>query len=388
MSLLSQEEVKTLARHDEQAGPCVSIFMPTHRLGPETRQDPIRLKNLVATAEERLISGGLRAPKARALLEPAHTLIDDNDFWQQQRAGLALFLGPDLFRPFRLPFQLEERLVVGHRFHLKPLLPLLGFEDQFYVLAVSQNEVRLFAGTRDSMEPVDLGDVATSLAEALRFDQPEKQQQFHTGTTGSATGAGQRTAMFHGQGVGTDEAQENLLRFFQQLEQGVTARLRNSQAPLILAGVEYLFPIYQAANSYRHLLTRGITGNPEAMSATELHKRAWPLVEASFKQAQRKAANRYELLAGTNQVSNALTKIVPAAHYGQIETLFIAQGERQWGHFDPDSNTLHLHLEATSTSDDVVDLAAVQTFLQGGVVYVVAPDEVPGGPPLAAIFRY
>src|SRR5690606_15766891 len=113
MSLLSQEEVKTLARH-EQAGPCVSIFMPTHRLGPETRQDPIRLKNLVATAEERLISGGLRAPKARALLEPAHTLIDDNDFWQQQRAGLALFLGPDLFRPFRLPFQLEERLVVGH----------------------------------------------------------------------------------------------------------------------------------------------------------------------------------------------------------------------------------------------------------------------------------
>ncbi|MCB0153491.1 MAG: hypothetical protein KDF65_01750 [Anaerolineae bacterium] len=386
MSLLSQEEVKRLAQHD-QAGPCVSIFMPTHRLGPETRQDPIRLKNLVTTAEKRLISDGLRAPKTKTLLEPAHTLIDDNGFWQQQRAGLALFLGTDLFRSYRLPFQLEERLVVGHRFHLKPLLPLLGFEDQFYVLAVSQNEVRLFAGTRDSMEPVDLGDVATSLAEALRFDQPEKQQQLHTGTT-STTGAGQRAAMFHGHGVGTDEAKENLLRFFQQLEQGVTARLHNSQAPLILAGVDYLFPIYQAANSYPHLSPQGITGNPEALSATELHKRAWPLVEANFKQAQRKAANRYQLLTGTNQVSNALTKIVPAAHYGQIETLFIAQGERQWGHFDPASNTLHLHLEATATSDDVVDLAAVQTFLNGGVVYIVAPDEVPGGPPLAAIFRY
>jgi hypothetical protein len=90
MSLLTREEVKTLARNN-QAGPCVSIFMPTHRAGPETQQDPIRFKNLVSEAEERLIAGGLRAPRAKALLKAANALVDDYDFWQHQRAVLALF---------------------------------------------------------------------------------------------------------------------------------------------------------------------------------------------------------------------------------------------------------------------------------------------------------
>jgi hypothetical protein len=36
----------------EQKGICVSIYMPTHRAGSETQQDPIRLKNLLKEAEE------------------------------------------------------------------------------------------------------------------------------------------------------------------------------------------------------------------------------------------------------------------------------------------------------------------------------------------------
>jgi hypothetical protein len=48
-------------------GPCVSVFMPMHRSGPETQQDPIRLKNLIREAEERLIARGLRTPEAKEL---------------------------------------------------------------------------------------------------------------------------------------------------------------------------------------------------------------------------------------------------------------------------------------------------------------------------------
>ena len=44
---------------------CVSIFLPTHRAGPEIRQDPIRLKNLLKQAESRLIALGHKPVKAR-----------------------------------------------------------------------------------------------------------------------------------------------------------------------------------------------------------------------------------------------------------------------------------------------------------------------------------
>jgi hypothetical protein len=36
---------------EKHKGPCVSIFMPMHRLGKETQQDPIRVKtNPLGTA--------------------------------------------------------------------------------------------------------------------------------------------------------------------------------------------------------------------------------------------------------------------------------------------------------------------------------------------------
>jgi len=47
---------------------------------------------------------------------------------------------------------------------------------------------------------VELEDVPQSIAEALRYDDPEKSLQFHTGTSGG--GNGERAAMFHGQGIG------------------------------------------------------------------------------------------------------------------------------------------------------------------------------------------
>ncbi|MGZ3568840.1 MAG: hypothetical protein ACXU9W_08590, partial [Thermodesulfobacteriota bacterium] len=63
MKLLSKEELKKLT--EKPGGWCVSIYMPTHRASPETKQDTIRFKNLIREAEERLKAGGLRSPDAK-----------------------------------------------------------------------------------------------------------------------------------------------------------------------------------------------------------------------------------------------------------------------------------------------------------------------------------
>lgn len=68
MSTLSQEELKSVMT--EGHGPAVSVFLPTHRAGPDSQQDPIRLKNLLKQAETQLINEGIRAAEARDLLAP------------------------------------------------------------------------------------------------------------------------------------------------------------------------------------------------------------------------------------------------------------------------------------------------------------------------------
>jgi len=370
-------------------GRCVSIFMPTHRVGPETQQDPIRLKNLLAQAEERLLAAGLRTPEARQLLAPAHALLSDGLFWRYQSDGLAVFLTQDTFRYHRLPFDFDELVVVADRFHLKPLLSVLGSDERFYVLALSQNEVRLLEGTRFSVSEVDLEDVPPSLAEALRHDDPERQLQFHTRTRTPA-GQARRPAIFHGHGVGVNDVKPNILRYFRQIDDGLRDVLRGEQAPLIPAGVDYLLPLYKEANTYPHLVDEGIIGNPEALSAKELHERAWAIVQPLFHQAQEEAATRYKQLADSDsdRVSHDLTAIVPAAYHGRVETLFVTVGLQKWGAFDAALNRIELREQAQPGNEDLLDFAAVQTLINGGTVYAVAPDRMPDSVLIAAIFRY
>lgn len=188
--------------------------MPTHRAGAETQQDPIRLKNLLGRAEECLLAGGLRTPEARELLKPAQKILWNGLLWQHQSDGLAMFLSPEEFSYYRLPFDFEELVVITDCFHIKSLLPLLSGDGRFYVLALSQNQVRLLQGTRYSISEVDAGSIPVSFAEALRYDDPERRLQFHTSTR-TPGGKGERAAIFHGHGVGTDNAEVNILRYFQ-----------------------------------------------------------------------------------------------------------------------------------------------------------------------------
>ncbi|MEX2491609.1 MAG: hypothetical protein WD425_07585 [Nitrospirales bacterium] len=52
---------------DQQEGPCLSLFMPAHPAGPEIRQEPIRLKNLLKERAQKLEQQGIRNPNGRNL---------------------------------------------------------------------------------------------------------------------------------------------------------------------------------------------------------------------------------------------------------------------------------------------------------------------------------
>ena len=383
MDLISRQELSTLL--ESQDGPHVSIFMPTERRGVETQQNPIRLKNLLREAHGLLEEKGMANGGADELLAPARRLIDDFDFWQHQEDGLALFLTDGLLRSYRLPLRFTELAAVEDRFHLKSLFPLFNEEAHFYILALSQNRVRLFEGTRYEVREVELRDVPKSLADALGYDLTESHLQFHTGTSAAGNG---RAAIFHGQGAGEEDAKAEIRKFFSILDRGLHDFLGDRRAPLVLAGVDYLLPIYREATSYPNTLDDGVTGNPDALDPDELHERAWSLVEGRFRAERHEAEERYGDLTGTGRAGRELDEIVPAAVDGRVDTLWVATGVRRWGRFDEASRKITHHDEQTPESEDLLDLAAVHTYLNSGKVWAVDPDEVPGEGEAAAVYRY
>jgi hypothetical protein len=388
MDILTRAELEQLMRKEQQW--CVSIYMPTHRTGTDAQQDSIRLKNLLREAEKLLSAQGIGRREVQNMIEPVSMLLQDSNFWQHQSDGLAIFISSNRVRRYRLPLNFEEFVAVKDHFHIKPLLPLFTGDGQFYILALSQNEVRLLNGTRDSVSEVDIGQVGGSLAEAIPSINHQMSLQLHS--SGSISGmSGSGSVTFHGQGGGSDEsAKKELLRYFRLVSDGLTEFLQGDRAPLVLAGVEYLLPIYKEANTYPNLIDKVIKGNPDLLRMDELHKSAWNILGPHFQAAQAEAVAQYQQLAGqaSERFADTLEKIVPAASDGRVETLFIASGVQQWGVVNPVTNEIEIHEQMESGDESLLDLAAVQTYLKGGVVYTVRPEKVPGGTNAAAVLRY
>jgi hypothetical protein len=370
----------------EQSGPCVSCFLPTHRNPSEKKEDRMRLKNLLNEAERRLAGRGMRSPQVRALLEPARDLLNEEPFWETLRDGLAFFRSASLFRVYTVSIPIREFLDVGDRFHLKPLLPVLRSDGRFYLLGLSQERVILLEGTRESLVELAVPDLPRDLASALHVEQfpPEHTLELRTQTSR----AGGQGAIFHGHAEEYEDVTRYLREYFRQVDRAVTVFLRGSRAPLLLAAVDYLHPLYAEANRYPHLLRSGVHGNPEVFNVEELHRRAWSIVESTLDLELDRALFEYSDLGGGPRSSEEPSTILVGAYFGRIGRLFVAEDTELWGRFDP--NTLSLSVHPTRRQDDVelLDWAAIRTVSADGAVYVVPRARVPGGGPMAALFRF
>ena len=265
---------------------------------------------------------------------------------------------------------------------------LLSGDGRFYLLALSEDEVRLWQCTHYGFKKIALpATTPPDLKAALAFDHFDREQQFHWHTGIAPASA----VASHGKGM-DQLKKENLLRYFQQVAKGLHEVLREERAPLILAGVDYLLPIYREANSYRTLIDEGITGNPEdeKISSEELHKKAWKIVAPIFQEAREAALSNYQQLAGyrSSRASDNIRQIVMESRNGRISTLLFASGWEQWGSIEPSSNEVSLHGSQQPCDYDLIDYSVAQTIINRGDVYPIETGMMPNGSLLAAVFRY
>jgi hypothetical protein len=385
MDILNPADLKSLITQQEKWS--VSLYMPTHRTGNEQQQNPIRLKNLLAEAETKLLANGLRRPEVQNLMRPAEELLWNTDFWQHQSDGLAIFLSDGFHVIYRLPNNFEELLIVSNNFHIKPLVPCLGRGIKFYLLALSLKNVRLFQANADTMSEVALN-FPTSMNEALWMDEPERYLNLHSGSVSQHEGKG-GSAIFHGHHI-ADEEKTNILRFFQSINEGLNTLLEDKNVPMALAGVDYLLSMYREVTTYQNVLRDGVMGNPDRENLKELHEEARKIVQPIFEESQKKAFEKYEQLNGQkNGLATSDVRIaVKAAKFGQVETLFVPLGVQKWGRYDVQNNKVILESKPSGENEDLLDLAAAETILNSGQVFAVPREQMPGKGDLAAILRY
>jgi len=366
------------------AKPAITMYVPTQRAG-NYEKSRIHLKNSINQAEQKLAEFDLNPPEQKKLLEPIKALLDDTDFWANQSDTLLLLRSDNVFEKYSLPINVNKIVQVGTSFYLHPTLPAVGGDYRFFVLALSQNEVRFFEGHRYSMFPVKVNDLVPENKQEMLADLGGNAPLQHHSSGTDSDG----NTIYHGQGSHKDFDEKTLEKFLRAVDDGLMEMLHDENPPLVIAGDEQIAARYRSLSNYSNLWEQAIPGNPEEKDAVTLHEEAMAVLKPDLEADMEAWKKNYGEALTAGEASFNTDEIVRAAGDGRINALFLVKGTHEWGRYDPSIRKV-AHLETPQVgATDLIEYAAMKTFLQGGKVFQVERSELPRpAGSMNALFRY
>jgi hypothetical protein len=383
-AFLSKEQLASLASHE---GPhCISVYMQTHPAGVEKNEqkDTIAFKNVLQQVTNELRNKGADMMTVERLLKPGYELVRNEKFWLNVSKGLAVFIADGRFNYIRLPISPKSEILVNSSFYLTPLIPLTTAKDYFYLLVLSKKQAKLFRGDEFGMVHIPVPELPNGIDDVVHFEEKDDQKLFRTDTSGAGQGAN-----YHGIGSGKPDEKQNIAMYFDEVDETLwKAVLNKENAPLLLAGVDYLIPIYKSVAKYNCIWDDALTGSYEHEDPNTLYREALKKMEPFFLQRKDKALELYGNQSATALTSSIPADVIPAAHYSRVWHLFVQKDEHIWGRFDELKNELTLHETKQDGDECLLDKAVLRTIQNGGEVHVLPKDRMPGQNKIAAVMRY
>ncbi len=353
-----------------RADACVSIYLETTPISQEAEQGRVELGNLAKQARDQLEATGFDKRRLAALLEHVDGVIEDDEFWRLQANSLAVLVTPETIRTYRLANTILPMVQVSDRFHLKPLLRAITFPQSAFVLALSENAVRLIEVFSDLPPTV--------------VDVP--------GLPKNAAGSVGKSTLNKRAPVGRIQGSEGQNVRYRQYARRVDAALRavlaGRDTPLILAATGRLAPLYHSVCTYPNLLSEGITESPDRLGEAELAGAARPILDNHNQEELAGILELFEARANQGRATSDITDAARAATYGAIESLLVDIDSVVPGTIDEATGVVTFADSEGASSYGVCDEIAGRALDSGAQVLGVRKADLPGEGELAAILRY
>lgn len=357
----------------------VTITLPTEKVGNERQQNPIRFKNLLSDAAEKLQQRGMKADEAASFLKPARDLLGQPLFWSNMEHGMTVLLATDYFEVFKLPYDIREMVYVNDHFRITPLLPMTGTNGSFCILTISQEKVRLLRCTRNSITDITPDDIPVTITGWLD-ETPQPHIQYHTGSEGDG-------AIYFGHGASEDDRKEILEQFFRVIEKGIVRTMNQINDPLILAGLKANNSTYRKINNYGRVLDQSIERNPDDLNDVQLRNLGWEIIKDFFLRDLYESIDTFRESA-TGRVSSDLSEVITSTVMGKSSAIFIAKDFIRWGKYDETGHKVLFHNKPGNSDVDLMNWLSIKGFETGSNVYILPQEEMPGPSEVAALFRF
>jgi hypothetical protein len=371
IEIFNKSDFERLAKVNDPL--CISFYIPTYRAGEAVKQAyaPKTLKNQIKAVKENLSDRNLSENEIEVFLRPVINLIDNKEFWTKQSDGLGIFLCDKGMEMFKLPIHFEAKHYLANHYYLKPLVPMLNKNDLFYILALSIDNLKLYECTPYTIAEIDTSDFPQQLEDVVGYDKNPDHLDQRSGQDD------QGSAIFHGHGSAKDSKSKEIKKFVKEVDRKLNNLLKKQSDPLILACDKQHFGIYNKISHYNNLTDTFIPGNPEYEDAANLHAMAYDKLKNRFSQKKAEKIKTFLNISATGQTMSDIYDIVPAAVTGRVDTLFIRNDKEAYGLYDKANHAVIIDKEKLPQNASLFNLAAVNTLLNNGHVYLMDKNEMP-----------
>lgn len=346
--------------------PALTITLPTHRTRPENRQDPIRVKNLVTQAANRLLAEFSKREIEPLLtrLEQLAEIIDYN----YTLDGLALFVNRDFARAFHLPFTLKERVMVDESFGTRDLVFAMNRTPRYWTLVLSEKPTRLFEGTRENLIEIQTGGFPMT----------------HEGPGGELLLPG---------GIGINKSayrDERHRQFFRQVDAAFMPFMANDPLPLAVVGVDRFLAFFNEMTNHKTSITTTLTGSHDKTSSHELGKLVWPLVKADLTEKRQQVLLKLDQAIGERKFVSTIGEVWRLANEGRGSLLLVEEDFQFPGRVDETGTHLMPADDPAGPDviDDAVDEIVEMVLDKQGQVTFVDNGQLEAHQRIALILRY
>lgn len=380
MTLFQKKELEELAAIEKKY--CISIYIPTQRVG-ENKESRLTLKNSVSAVEKQLLGLGLKKTEAEEYLEPIRKVVDDTSIWRLLSDTMVIFRSKDHFWVRNLPIQTKEFYLVSDRYYLLPLLDLFNQDNSYFIFLLSLKKNKLYEATQHEIIEIESSDVfPDTIRDSAGHDVVQKSLEYRSRMPGK------EFAPFHGKGEGKDYKETEVLKYMEDIDDGLKELLEGYHVPVVVAAVESIFSQLKEASTLKNLYPKCVPGNYDNDDILLIHNKANELLKPYFDKRKNEKKEKY-LEAPDNQIISDTQDVIKAAYMGQIETLFVEKGRNLWGEFDEESGEATIREEKEPVDKCLVDYTAQTVFLKGGNVFIEEIGNMPeSGSPLNAVLRF
>jgi len=345
--------------------PSVTITMPTHRTSPDNKQDPIRLKNLIVEATNRILKDFPKR-EVEIVLKRMDDLASEVDH-SHNLDGLAMFVNRDFGRVVKLPFVLKERVEVGDAFATRDLVFAMNRTPRYWVLSLSEQPTRLYEATRDDL--IEITEGAFPMTHSL---------------------PGGSLRLPGGQGINPSSKEDRFHeQFFRLVDQEYDKVTRNDPLPLAVAGVDRYLAFFRRASTRNDVIAE-IKGNYDHMKPHELGKVVWPPVKEALEERRARVFDQLEAAVGARRYVSTIGEAWRYAHQGRGELLLLEEGYHQPARLSDDEMNIVLSdkPEDFDVMDDAADVVVEEVLQKGGRVVFVPDGSLKEHGRVALLLRY